>query len=1574
MIKTLLAILFSSSIGLVYSQLPGYAYYKIITVQAPQVIGPSNYNDFPILISHTDPDLRTLGNGGRVADVNGYDIQFTADDGVTLLDHQIEKYDGATCEIVMWVKHPNSSSSANTDLRIYYNNGAVTTDQSLNTTWDSGYRAVYHLNDNNLTDASQNNNDLSNFGTSDLPNGTIAGSRSFGSGNYLTAPNDHSLQLYGDITVSAWVDLSSIFTGYDNNSIVSYAGVYSPVEQEPLNFLYMFNVSENSELEFSWEVGVGNDEYHTSTTTINTSGLSLLSATKNTTTNEVIFYQNGVQVGSAVPYFNDATGGATSFLNIGRSERIDADKFIDADIDEVRISNVVRRPDWLLTSYNSMSAPSTFYNMGSENCVGPTITTCASDVTVNASGVCGYTLPDFTGSVIATDPCNLGVTFTQSPTAGTTLNAGVNTITLIATDGGGNFDQCTFDITVLANFSPTVVSCGQLLTGESTAGASNNISNFSCSGITTNGNDNFYQITVPTGNYWLQIEMDNLSDDTNTDANVYWIGNTCPLGTNCIDNEVFNASTGLFQNGTNILKYLATGPGTYFFVVDSDNGDLDSYDLQFNCIESGVEFDETCGAGVGDNNSDGIVPSINGSSANLDVEPCETYTFCKNIRIANPVDFEWPDSVEMVLGSCYTNVTNITPTASDPGVYNPFGSWIPTYISGSNTLVWDFNDPVNNFGDGAGSVFSCANGNGLSFDFCFDAEITSGCNNNSDLEVSILISDDGVGGNGGTASSADVVLISEVNINLPDPSFTYGVSSYCVNSANKLPTITGDVGGTFTSAPAGLAIDSVSGEIDFTSSITGSYTVTYSTNNACPATQNYPINISSISSFTLNSTHPTWCGATNGTITYVGLQPNTNYNVYYDLAGFTQGPLNIMSNSTGRLVIAGLSQGNFSNFVAQLNGCSETNTSTITLSDPSNPSIDAGFDQIVCENQPVTLTAINPDGAAIFWDNGVTDNTAFNPSVGTITYTATAFLLGCTASDTVVVTVNTQPSFTVGIVNHPTICGAGDGNIQISGLNDALSYNLSYHDGTSQLITNITSTGGNYILSSLEDGTYTSFNISIVSTGCAFASPTTLNLLDPVGPTINGGSDVSICLGDTVTLQAFNPDGAGISWSNSIVDGVPFIPSSIGNIEYIVSGNLAGCITEDTVQVNVVSSPSFTVGNEFHPLTCGGTEGTIRITGLNDLLTYNISYSDGSIQTLNNVNSIGGNFVLTGLSAGSYNQFTVSETSVGCSSSSFTSIDLIDPTPPIVNAGLNQEECSGTPITLAAFNPNNATLNWNNGVINNVSFNQGIGTTTYLVTASLNNCFSSDSVEVTINPLPTFNVGNETDPTVCNGSDGTITISGLNNGVFYNVNFLGNTFNTINSIQTSGGNYVINGLSDGTYNLFTVSDSLTGCSSTVSNSIVLAGPTNPLISAGPDFSVCDGDAITLQANNPDNAVVTWNNGVGDNVPFNQLVGSIDYIVTADLAGCISTDTISVTVNTVDNALFFYGASAYCTNQNSAFPSVVTPGGIFSSSNQNLVLDTLSGLIDLSNSMEGVYTVSYQTNGICPSDSVFEITI
>ena len=241
----------------------------------------------------------------------------------------------------------------------------------------------------------------------------------------------------------------------------------------------------------------------------------------------------------------------------------------------------------------------------------------------------------------------------------------------------------------------------------------------------------------------------------------------------------------------------------------------------------------------------------------------------------------------------------------------------------------------------------------------------------------------------------------------------------------------------------------------------------------------------------------------------------------------------------------------------------------VTVDCTTGPTVNAGIDQSICAGSSTTLTATNPGGATIAWDNGITDGVAFTPPNGATTYTVTATSGLCSAQDDVLITTFSGPTFTLGSTN-PTTCAAPfDGTITLSGLTPGQGYTLTYSNGAIVGPTALTADGaGNIVLTGLAAGSYTNFQLD--QAGCVTTDASVINLANAAAPTVGAGVDQTVCQGQSVTLTASNPDGAVISWDNGVSDGVAFTPP-VGNNSYTVSGNLAGCIGTDVVNVTVLN-------------------------------------------------------------------------------------------------------------------------------------------------------------------------------------------------------------------------------------------------------------------------------------------------------------------------------------------------------------------------------------------------------------------
>ena len=109
---------------------------------------------------------------------------------------------------------------------------------------------------------------------------------------------------------------------------------------------------------------------------------------------------------------------------------------------------------------NSNTGSCTF-DLTIEDQTPPVIGTCGGNQTYNADNACSAILGDFTSAVTATDNCSAlsGITISQSPVSGTTINSNT-TVTITLTDEAGNNSTCNVTAILVDNISPTVTCPG----------------------------------------------------------------------------------------------------------------------------------------------------------------------------------------------------------------------------------------------------------------------------------------------------------------------------------------------------------------------------------------------------------------------------------------------------------------------------------------------------------------------------------------------------------------------------------------------------------------------------------------------------------------------------------------------------------------------------------------------------------------------------------------------------------------------------------------------------------------------------------------------------------------------------------------------------------------------------------------------------------------------------------------------------------------------------------------------------------------------------------------------------------
>jgi hypothetical protein len=333
-------------------------YRKKITIQKTRVTGAQT--DFPVLINlSSDTDLATY------AQDDGDDILFTSSDGLTQIPHEIESFSGSTGALTAWVKVPSVSSSADTDIYLYFGNSVTSSQQDPADVWDTNFKAVWHLKEDPSGTAPQMKDSTSSalHGTTtggmtsgDQVAGRVGGSLDF---DGLGDPNGDSVRapdydILNAITISAWINWDGART---DDGIVS-----KRVDNEVLgNWALRMDETTVGLLEWMVWDGVDSSQKLRSVSTIGTGSWKYVVLTFDDPNNTAKIYINGALDNSETS-FSKGLANTPQQIAIGWSGQ--GGQYFDGRIDEVRLSNSIRSAQWIATEFANQNSPGTFYTVG----------------------------------------------------------------------------------------------------------------------------------------------------------------------------------------------------------------------------------------------------------------------------------------------------------------------------------------------------------------------------------------------------------------------------------------------------------------------------------------------------------------------------------------------------------------------------------------------------------------------------------------------------------------------------------------------------------------------------------------------------------------------------------------------------------------------------------------------------------------------------------------------------------------------------------------------------------------------------------------------------------------------------------------------------------------------------------------------------------------------------------------------------------------------------------------------------------------------------------------------------------
>lgn len=355
------------------------------TVTVNHIYIGSDLSSFPVLVAGTLSYLATVANGGKVTSASGFDIYFTSDSAATtIIPFERVAWNATTGACEFWVSVPTVSHSTDTVFYLNYGNSAITTDQqNKNGTWDPNFKGVWHFGNGvilDLTDSTVNVNNGTNIGGATASASPFSGGGGQGAVS-LTGPahiqigTPASLNLTGPITVE--------FCCSVNTQDQCFVGKGSPSangwEARTGSSLDAFGRQQF----WGWAGGTNNFVL-TGALSHPGSNDAYFAVTYDGSSQATIGYVfSGGQTASspsAATWGSGAIGNNPSVnLNIGAFS--DGSGSYQGILDEVRISSVVRTPDWASATgvqlgINGTSTSPAFLVIGPESLVNPLTISC----------------------------------------------------------------------------------------------------------------------------------------------------------------------------------------------------------------------------------------------------------------------------------------------------------------------------------------------------------------------------------------------------------------------------------------------------------------------------------------------------------------------------------------------------------------------------------------------------------------------------------------------------------------------------------------------------------------------------------------------------------------------------------------------------------------------------------------------------------------------------------------------------------------------------------------------------------------------------------------------------------------------------------------------------------------------------------------------------------------------------------------------------------------------------------------------------------------------------------------------
>jgi gliding motility-associated-like protein len=507
-------------------------------------------------------------------------------------------------------------------------------------------------------------------------------------------------------------------------------------------------------------------------------------------------------------------------------------------------------------------------------------------------------------------------------------------------------------------------------------------------------------------------------------------------------------------------------------------------------------------------------------------------------------------------------------------------------------------------------------------------------------------------------------------------------------------------------------------------------------------------------------------------------------------------------------------------------GCADTAQIKIVVKDL--PVVNLGNDTTICATAFVDLDAKNP-GLNYAWNTGASSQKIKVTETGTYSVTVTDEI-GCLGSDEIQITVNPMPVVNLG--KDTAFCKGASHTLKAG--NNGFNYLWSTGANTQEITVN-------------QSGTYEVRVFDAI--GCADTAQIKIVVKDL--PVVNLGNDTTICATAFVDLDAKNP-GLNYAW-NTGASSQKIKVTETGTYSVTVTDEI-GCLGSDEIQITVNPMPVVNLGKD--TAFCKGASHTLK-AGNNG---FNYLWSTGANTQEITVNQ-----------SGTY-EVRVFD-AIGCADTAQIKIVVKDL--PVVKLGNDTTICATAFVELDAKNPG-LNYAWNTGASTQKIKVTETGMYSVTVTDEIG-CLGSDEIQITVNPMPVVNLGNDT--SFCKGASHTLKAG--NNG-----------FNYLWSTGANTQEITVN--ESGTYEV-RVFDAI-GCADTAQIKIVFKEL--PVVKLGNDTTICATAFVELDAKNP-GLNYAWNTGASSQKIKVTETGMYSVTVTDEI-GCFGTDNIFITKEIIED--------------------------------------------------------------------------